>query len=86
MVGDWVLDNLQQLLLGVCRANGKAVEELYHETGETLECTRDADSGGDFDEDAFGGCDVDLEEAGFVDWGVKEGEKTLKEVVLAMHS
>ncbi len=43
------------------------MEKLYHETGETLECARDSNSGTDFDEDSFGGMDVDLEFASFVD-------------------
>ena len=53
------------------------MEELNHEAGEALEGARDADGGGDFDENAFGGVDVDLEFAGFVDGGVEEGEEAL---------
>lgn len=53
------------------------MEELDHEAGEALEGAGDADGGGDFDKDAFGGVDVDLELAGFVDGRVEEGEEAL---------
>ena len=49
------------------------MEELHHETGETLERTRDAHGGVYFDKHALGGLDVDLEFACFVDRGVEEG-------------
>jgi hypothetical protein len=78
MVGNWVLDNLEKLLLRIRGSDGESVEQLNHQTCETLECTRDSDSGADFDQDAFSGCDVDLELAGLVDGGVEKGEKTLK--------
>lgn len=77
VIGDGVLDDLEQLLLRRSRSNGEAVQELNHETGETLEGSGDADGGADFDEDTFGGGDVDLEFAGLVDGGVEKGEKTL---------
>jgi len=68
-----VLDDLEQLLLGGGAADGEAVEELHHQACEALEGAGDADGGGDLDEDVFGGVDVDLEAAGFVDGGVEEG-------------
>jgi len=74
---DGILDDFEELLLGIDAADREAVEELDHETGETLERAGDADGGGDFDEDVLGGVDVDLELAGFVDRGVEEGEKAL---------
>ena len=43
------------------------MEELDHETGETLEGTWDADLWVDFDEDALGSVNVDLKLASFVD-------------------
>jgi hypothetical protein len=36
------------------------VEKLDHETSEALEGTWDSDGRANFDEDAFGGVDVDL--------------------------
>ena len=60
VVGDGVLDDAEEFLLGVCGADGEAVEELDHEAGETLECAWDAHGGVHFDEDAFGCVDVDL--------------------------
>lgn len=53
------------------------MEQLDHQAGKAFEGAGDADGGGDFDEDAFGGVDVDLQFAGFVDGGVEEGEETL---------
>lgn len=50
------------------------MKKLYHQPGEAFECARDTNGGRDFDEDAFGGGDVDLEEAGFVYGRVEEGE------------
>lgn len=54
------------------------MEELDHQTGETLEGTWDSDSRADLDEDAFGGMDVDLKFAGLVDRRVEEGKETLE--------
>jgi hypothetical protein len=54
------------------------VKELDHKTGETLECARNADSGVHFNQDAFGGMDVDLQLAGFVDGRIKESKETLQ--------
>jgi hypothetical protein len=53
------------------------VEQLYHETSKSLECSGNADSWADPDEDVFGGVDVDLKPAGFVDRRVEEGEEAL---------
>ena len=78
MVGDGVCDDLQQLLLGADGSDGKSVEKLDHETGETLKGTWDTDCWADFDEDAFGGMYVDLKFAGLVDRRVEEGKETLE--------
>lgn len=67
MVGDGVCDNLQQLLLRVDGADREAVEKLYHKTSETLKGTWNAYRGADFDQNAFGCVNVDLELAGLVD-------------------
>lgn len=56
------------------------MQELDHETGEAFEGSGYADGGADFDENTFGCVDVDLELAGFVDWGVEKGEETLSQV------
>ena len=42
------------------------MQQLDHETGETLEGTWYADSRIDFNEDAFGALDIDLEFASLV--------------------
>jgi hypothetical protein len=50
---------------------------LDHETCEPLEGSWDANGWVDFDQDAFGGMNEDLELAGFVDWGIEEGKEAL---------
>jgi hypothetical protein len=75
--GDGVLDDAEQLFLGGGRADGHAVQELDHETGEAFEGTGDANAWVYLDEDALGGVDVDLEFAHLVNGGVEEGEKAL---------
>ena len=67
VVCDGVLDDAEQFFLTVCGADGEAVEELDHEACEALEGAGDPDGRADFDEHAFGGVDVDLESAGFID-------------------
>lgn len=86
VVGDGVLDHTEELFLRVSRPDGKAVKQLDHETGETLEGTRDADGGRDLDQDILGGEDVDLELAGFVDRRVEEGQEALCDfAVVSVH-
>jgi hypothetical protein len=70
MVGDGVLDNLDELFLGCCRADLMPVQELDHKTGKSLERTRDAHCRADPDEHILGSVDVDLEFARLVDWRV----------------
>jgi hypothetical protein len=53
------------------------VKELDHETREPFEGSRDTHGWVDFDQDAFGGMDEDLELACFVDWRVEEGKEAL---------
>ena len=77
MVRDRVGDDLQQLFLRVDRSNGESVEQLYHETSESLESTWDADGWADFNEDPFRGMDVYLQLAGLVDGRVEQGEEAL---------
>lgn len=54
------------------RARGRT-----HQAAESLEGAWDAHMGVDLDEHAFGGVDVDLEQAGLVQGRVEEGEQTL---------
>jgi hypothetical protein len=77
VVGNRVLDDLEQLLLGIGRANGQTVQQLDHQTGETLECAGNANGGVDFDQDTLGGVDENLQAASLVDRGVEESEKAL---------
>lgn len=54
------------------------MEELDHQTSETLEGTGNANGGADFDQDTLGCVNVDLELAGLVERRVKKSEKTLR--------
>ena len=47
MVGDWVLDDFEKLLLRVSGTDGESVQKLNHETGEALESSRNANRGVD---------------------------------------
>ena len=77
MVGNRVCDHLEELFLRVGGTDGETVEELNHQTGEPLERTRNTDGRGDFNEDSFGGVNVNLEKAFLVDRGVEKREQTL---------
>lgn len=48
------------------------MQQLHHQTRESLERAWDAHSWVDLDENALRRLDVDLELASFVDWGVEE--------------
>lgn len=50
---------------------------MDHETGESLECSWDADGWADLNKDTLGSVDVDLELAGLVDRRIEEGKETL---------
>ena len=71
MIGDWILDDLEQLLLRIGRAYGESMKELHHQTSETLEGAGNANGWTDLDQDAFGSVDVYLQLSGFVDGGVE---------------
>ena len=77
MISDGILDDLEQFLLRVDRSDGESVQQLNHKTGESLECPGNADSWADLDQDAFGGVDIDLQLAGFVDGRVEQSKQTL---------
>ncbi len=78
MVSDGVLDDLEQLLLRIGGANGKSVQELDHQSGESFEGTWYADRWADFDKDALGRVDVNLQPSSFVDRGVEQCEEALR--------
>jgi hypothetical protein len=54
------------------------MEELDHKASESLKGTWNADGWADFDENAFGGVDIDLKFACLVDRRVEESEETLR--------
>lgn len=67
-----VLYNPEQLLARRGRADAQLMQQLHHQTRESLERAWDAHSWVDLDENALRRLDVDLELASFVDWGVEE--------------
>ena len=84
MVRDWVLDNLDQLLLGRGGSNLMSVQQLHHQTSEALECTWNAHCEADPDEDILRSLDVDLEFAGLIDRRIEKSEQTLWRHVSSM--
>ena len=74
MVGDRILDDLEQLLLGVGGADRKSVEKLNHKPGKAFESTRYPDGRTDFDQNSFSGVYVNLKLAGLVDGRIEQGE------------
>lgn len=81
MFRDWILDHAKKFFLRSCGANRHAMKKLDHKTGESLECTGDADRWVDLDENSSGGVDVNLKFAGLVDGRVEEGKKALQQSV-----
>lgn len=77
VVRNGILNDFEQFLLRGRGTDREFVEELDHQTSEALEGTRNANCGRNFDEDAFGGVNVDLELAGFVDGRIEQGEEAL---------
>lgn len=57
------------------------MQQLNHQTGKALECTRDANRRRDLDQDTLGGMNVDLKLAGLVDGGVEQGQEALVSMV-----
>lgn len=47
------------------------MEELHHQAGEALEGSRYPNSRADFNEDALGGVDINLQLPSFVDGGIE---------------
>lgn len=77
MVCDGVLDHTQKLIVRIGRPNRQTVKQLNHETGESLEGSGNSDGGRDFDENALGGVDINLEFSSLVDGGIKERQEAL---------
>jgi len=80
MVRDGILDDLEKFLLRVDGTNGQSVKKLDHETRKSLECTWNTDGGADFDEDSFGGVNIDLQTTSFVDGRVQKCKQALERV------
>lgn len=78
VIGDWVLDHLKELLLRVGGADGESVEQLDHQTGESLERSRNADGGVDFNQHTLGRVDENLQATGLVHGGVEKSKQTLR--------
>lgn len=50
---------------------------MDHETSESFERTGNSDTRADFNEDSFGGVDVNLQLSGFVDRRIEQSKETL---------
>lgn len=50
------------------------MQQLNHQACKPLEGSRNANTRADFDQNALGGVDVNLEFAGLVDWRVEESK------------
>ena len=79
VVRDGVLDDFQQLLLRVRRPNRESVQKLDHQTGKSLEGARNTDRWADFDENALGSVDINLQLSSFIDRGIEKRQQTLAE-------
>lgn len=55
--------------------------KLTHEAAKSLESAGYANMRIDFDQNAFGGVDIDLEKAGLIERRVKKSEETLEKAV-----
>lgn len=77
VIGNGILDDLQQLLLRVGRADGEPVKELNHQPGKPLEGPRNTHRGVHFNQNPLGGMDKNLKLASLVDGGVEKGQETL---------
>ena len=74
VVRDGVGDDPEELLLGGGGADGEAVQQLHHQTGESLEGSGYPDRGRHFNKDALGRVDVNLESTRLVDRRINEGQ------------
>lgn len=67
MIGDGILDHLEQFFRRIDRPDGQLVKQLHHKTCESLESSRYADGRRHFDKHTFGSMDVDLQSPGLID-------------------
>jgi hypothetical protein len=78
VVGDRVLNDLEELLLRVGGTNRQAVEQLDHQTSKPLERSGNADGRVDLDQNTLGRVNENLKAASLVDGRVQKSEKALK--------
>jgi hypothetical protein len=81
VVGDGILDHLEQLLLRIDGPDGQLMQQLDHQTSKSFEGTWNAYSGADLDQDSFCCMDVDLQSTSLVDRRVQQSEQALQRVV-----
>lgn len=77
VIRDGILDDLQQFLLRIGRADGEPVKELNHQPGKPFERPRNTHRGVHFNENPLGGMDENLQLASLVDGGVEKGQEAL---------
>jgi len=77
ILGDRVLDDLEEFLRAGGGSDRQLVQQLHHETSETFKGTRYAYGWVHLDQNPLCGLDVHLQLAGFVDRRVEKGQKAL---------
>lgn len=73
VVGNGILNDLDELLLGCRGSDLMSVEQLHHQAGKSLEGTRYADCRADSDQHILRCLNIYLQLPGLVDWRVEEG-------------
>lgn len=77
VISNGVLDHSQQLIIRVGGSDRQSVQQLNHETCESLERSGNSDRRGNFDEDALGGVNINLQLSSLVDGRIKKRQEAL---------
>jgi hypothetical protein len=78
VIGNGVLDNLDELFLRCSGPNLVSMEQLHHETSKALESSGNADCRADPNKHVLVGLNVNLELARLVDRRIEESKETLR--------
>jgi hypothetical protein len=82
---DWILDDLQKRLGAVAGPDFELVEQLHHETRESLEGTRNAQVRGYFDQHVGVGFDIHFEQTRFVQRTIQQSQQSLRSSPIGSH-
>ena len=67
---DWILYDTKKCVRTINSTNFEFVQELHHQTTETLDCTRNTQGRMNFNENIFGSAKINLKQACFVERAV----------------